>query len=476
MSASKPYIIYFYLFTIAQFTFGCAASQRLPDIDRNPSSHSTYYVDIQNGNDQNDGLSSQRAWKSLSKLSGSTFEPGDVILLRRGQVWYESLTLRSSGVADAPIAVGSFGEGPRPTLSGAVNFKSLHWSEMKPNIWAASLAADNNRPPERIFIDGSPLDDGLAMATSQELKSENEWAWEKANGGTLYFYSANSPDRSDKLIEVNVRRRGIMLGTKSFIRIEGLRLVRFREGLWLGGSGCTVQNVVSNENSFTGITVVGSSNKIQDVETSYNGIDMAPGDSHAHGMGVLVEGSDNEVRDFVANDNSEDGVQTGPTASSGNRFINASMKGNRENCFDIKSGDQTIIGGRVASDAESSADCILVHKIPHRLVIKGIHASATTKGPALHVMQGASVSVEDSRLEADESSAILLGDMAGDESSILNSEIMGGGKKSGFLIDVRAGRKHVITGNRLRLSPGTRALRVNPNAEVLFEKNRILSK
>lgn len=465
-----------YLFAIAQLIFGCAANQRLPDIDKKPSSRNTYYVDIQNGDDKNDGLNSSSAWQSLAKVSSSTFSPGDAILLRRGQVWYETLTLKSSGTAEAPITIGSFGEGSKPTLSGAVNFNSLHWSEAKPNIWAASLSADADRRPERIFVDGSPLRDQLVHATAQELKSENEWAWEKTNGGTLYFYSANSPGSNRKLIEVNVRRRGIMLGTKNFVRVKGLRSIRFREGIWLGGSGCIVENIVSNENSFTGITVVGSSNRMQNVETSNNGIDMVPGDTDAHGLGVLVEGANNEVKDFIANDNSEDGVQTGPTSGSGNRFINARMKGNRENCFDIKSGDQSIIGGTVASDAESSADCILVHKIPHRVVIEGIRASATTKGPALHVMQGASVSVEGSRLEADESSAILIGDLAGEETSILNSEIMGGGKKSGFLIDVRAGRKHVIKGNSLRLSSGTQALRVNPNAEVSFENNRVLSK
>ena len=53
----------------------------------------TYYVDAQNGNDNNNGQyplsmgGSDGPWRSISKINNTTFAPGDSILFRKGQVW-----------------------------------------------------------------------------------------------------------------------------------------------------------------------------------------------------------------------------------------------------------------------------------------------------------------------------------------------------------------------------------------------------
>ncbi|MCO6477748.1 MAG: right-handed parallel beta-helix repeat-containing protein [Phaeodactylibacter sp.] len=53
----------------------------------------TYYVDAQNGNDNNDGLSATFTgegagpWKTISKVNSTLFAPGDSILFKRGAVW-----------------------------------------------------------------------------------------------------------------------------------------------------------------------------------------------------------------------------------------------------------------------------------------------------------------------------------------------------------------------------------------------------
>ncbi len=48
-----------------------------------------YYVDATNGDDLNDGLSSSAAWRSIAKVNGSIFFPGDNIYLKRGEIWRE---------------------------------------------------------------------------------------------------------------------------------------------------------------------------------------------------------------------------------------------------------------------------------------------------------------------------------------------------------------------------------------------------
>lgn len=50
----------------------------------------SYYLDATNGNDRHDGLSPERAWKTIRKINRETFNPGDEIKFKRGQVLMNS--------------------------------------------------------------------------------------------------------------------------------------------------------------------------------------------------------------------------------------------------------------------------------------------------------------------------------------------------------------------------------------------------
>ena len=77
----------------------------------------TYYVDSASGNDANDGLSPEKAFASIEKLNMMTFIPGDEILFKRGENFVGCFRPRGSGSAEAPIKIGSYGEGEaRPVL------------------------------------------------------------------------------------------------------------------------------------------------------------------------------------------------------------------------------------------------------------------------------------------------------------------------------------------------------------------------
>jgi parallel beta-helix repeat protein len=78
----------------------------------------TYYVDATNGNDSRTGLSEATAWKTIAKVNGSRFLPGDQILFKRGEVWRETLIVPSSGIAKSPLALGAFGSGVKPIFTG----------------------------------------------------------------------------------------------------------------------------------------------------------------------------------------------------------------------------------------------------------------------------------------------------------------------------------------------------------------------
>lgn len=80
------------------------------------SQNKTYFVSL-DGNDNASGLSIKDAWKSLDKVSNTTFLPGDKILFESGSVWYGQLKLKGSGAEGNPILLSSYGGENRPVIN-----------------------------------------------------------------------------------------------------------------------------------------------------------------------------------------------------------------------------------------------------------------------------------------------------------------------------------------------------------------------
>ena len=82
----------------------------------------TYYVSSRTGNDANDGKSRERAFATLSAVNGLTLRPGDNVLLEAGSVFAgQYLRIANSGTKDAPIVIGSYGEGDLPRIDAEGN-------------------------------------------------------------------------------------------------------------------------------------------------------------------------------------------------------------------------------------------------------------------------------------------------------------------------------------------------------------------
>lgn len=79
----------------------------------NPTKDRTFYVDAANGDDSNDGQSPSTAWKSISKVNSSSLNPGDKILLNRGNKWTGTTLIAQSGITYA-----DYGNGAKPILDG----------------------------------------------------------------------------------------------------------------------------------------------------------------------------------------------------------------------------------------------------------------------------------------------------------------------------------------------------------------------
>lgn len=82
-----------------------------------------YYVDTTNGNDSLSGTSEANAWQTVDKVTSSSFNPGDTILFKRGEVWRGDLTISSNGTANNPITFGAYGEGEQPRIHDEQSFR-----------------------------------------------------------------------------------------------------------------------------------------------------------------------------------------------------------------------------------------------------------------------------------------------------------------------------------------------------------------
>ena len=78
----------------------------------------TFYLDIESGNDDRSGTSPQTAWQNLSKVNSLTFQPGDSILFKADGIWTGQLWPKGSGNIQKEVYIGMFGSGNKPILDG----------------------------------------------------------------------------------------------------------------------------------------------------------------------------------------------------------------------------------------------------------------------------------------------------------------------------------------------------------------------
>ena len=91
------------------------------------SDANTYYVDSTSGNDDNDGLSPEKAFASIDKLNTITFLPGDEILFKKGETFVGCFKPQGSGTEAAPIKIASYGDGDkRPVLQPGEDWQVSH--------------------------------------------------------------------------------------------------------------------------------------------------------------------------------------------------------------------------------------------------------------------------------------------------------------------------------------------------------------
>ena len=108
-----------------------------------------YYVDPMTGADANSGTTPAAAWKTLAKVNGTTFSPGDRILLRAGGIWVGKLNPKGSGAPGNPIVLDKYGDGPKPISDGGGSTGDAVFYLHNQQYWHVSnLELTNDAPAE----------------------------------------------------------------------------------------------------------------------------------------------------------------------------------------------------------------------------------------------------------------------------------------------------------------------------------------
>lgn len=235
----------------------------------------TYYVS-NTGSDSNNGLSESTPWKTLSKVNSimSNLQPGDSVLLKRGDEWRETLSVTKSGAANKHITFGAYGTGNKPKITGSDKISS--WTVHSGNVWKATVTG---QPYWIILIQTN--------GTITWAKKENSLAGVASDkefyctSTTCYLYSTTDPDTAYNSIE-GTYRNGIE-STRNYLKFDGLD-VRFMT--WEGIRGTNVDNWI-----------------IQNMEIHHVGDDQ-----DIEGQGILYQGSNGLIRNNKIYETGQHGI------------------------------------------------------------------------------------------------------------------------------------------------------------------------
>ena len=119
-----------------------------------PAPPSAYYVDCAAGSDSAAGTAPRAAWRTLAKVSATTFLPGDSILLRRGTRCAGQLWPKGSGEPARPILIGAYGDsGQLPVIDGSGADAAVKLLDQ--SHWVVEMVETIGGNPYGVYVGGT---------------------------------------------------------------------------------------------------------------------------------------------------------------------------------------------------------------------------------------------------------------------------------------------------------------------------------
>ncbi len=211
----------------------------------------TYYVDNVNGDDSNSGQSTAAPWQTLAQVNANTFRPGTQILLKRGDVWHEQLTVPSSGSSSAPITISNYGSSssPLPIIDGADVVSG--WTLQSATTYKAPYTATASKAfVDSLYQQAVPL---VLVTSVARVNSTPGTIY--SDGSFVYVNLSDESNPASHTIEVSGSRPfGVYLRSQNYVTISGLQIIRTTNS-GVRGDQLIDNNVVSGTANNTHIVV-----------------------------------------------------------------------------------------------------------------------------------------------------------------------------------------------------------------------------
>lgn len=110
-----------------------------------------YYVS-NTGSDANNGTSISTPWQSINKVNSFSFVAGDKILFNKGNIFYGTIIVKTSGAAGNPIIYSSYGTGNKPIITGFQTISS--WTNLGTNIWESTNTVSSLSTLKMVVVNG----------------------------------------------------------------------------------------------------------------------------------------------------------------------------------------------------------------------------------------------------------------------------------------------------------------------------------
>ena len=197
----------------------------------------TFYVQS-GGDDQADGLSPERAWKSLERVNRAELAGGDRVLFRSGDIFRGHLEPKS-GRPGAPVYYGSFGAGEKPVLEPSYDAGDpARWTQVRPGLWRC--VQPSSKELGNIILDHGEAGCAWKVDRPDLLSKDLHFCWVREEGA-VYLMSPGNPGQRFSSVELAENVHVIAEAFAHDVVYEGLWL-RYGAAHGIGGAG--VQRIV----------------------------------------------------------------------------------------------------------------------------------------------------------------------------------------------------------------------------------------
>lgn len=233
------------------------ADKRIEEIRSTPTqvevTGTKYYV-AADGNDFYDGLSPDKPWQSMKRVSEAALNPGDGVFFKRGDVFTGEL------MAKEGVTYSAYGEGEKPRLyaRGKNTADPKYWEKTEiENVWVYSqilyedignIVFDGTTNARKIYrseeTDGRCLDShtGQEFYTWKDLTEDMSF-YHEADAKIYLKCEAGNPGELFEEIWLVPKKAVIRVGKNNHVTIDNLHLAYANFGISsIENEGLTVQN------------------------------------------------------------------------------------------------------------------------------------------------------------------------------------------------------------------------------------------